>query len=343
MTLDPLAAAYLSRARTAIDSALGDAAATVAPGAETAERAKAFVDIAFQMLRHRHTSQAVDVLRGSNDRLVAKAAAHALGDDIWQNGDAAALAASYIASIAELSLLDQIARYARVLPADAGRVLVASGSSADVASEGDPKVVKRIGLGLAEIEPTKAAAIVVLSNELANAAGGAGRRLFEAELVASITRATNAAVLNRMTDSTTLQVSTTGDPLADLRAGLQMAGPSNGYVVAAPAGVVADLSTRVECKGGMAIRGGTFVPGVDVVAIDDLGSMRVIPASRLALFDRGLEVRSSGDANLNMADSPTAPSQATSLWQTNSFALLAERNFHIVVGDVQVVEVVGSP
>lgn len=315
--MDPMTHVAIDRARTALEVAVS--------GASNAQRAKGFVDLAYTMLRAATPEQGLALLRRHPNELVQKAVAHAIGDEIWGSADAAALVASYIASIAEGSLLEQIGRYARVLPPGLARGVVGSGFSADVVLEGHPKVVRNLNLDLAEVELTKTAAIIVLTKELASV----GQALFERELREAITRGTNQAVLNQLTDTGNLLVPGTGDTLADLRAGLKAAAPSNGYVVAASTAAGADLATRAENRGGMGVRGGTFVPGVEVVVVDGLSGLRVIPASRLAVLDGGLQVRSAEHASVEMSDDPQAPAQLVSLWQTNSVGLLAERIFRL--------------
>lgn len=316
--MDHLQFAALARARAALD--------VMGTGESASDKAKAFADIAFSMLLHTKASLA-NMLRNHPSQLVQKAAAHAFSDDVWSNADAAALAAAYIGSIAEGSLLDQIVRYGNQLPLKLPHVLVASGFSGDVIAEGDPKVVKSLNLEVADTSTKKAAAILVLSKELVRATGG--RALFDAELRKAVTRAINASVLGQLTDSETVTIPAAGDALANLRAGLAAAGPSEGYVVAAPATDVLDLSLRLENRGGMGVRGGTFVPGVQVVAMDDLDGLRVIPASQVSVLDGGLQVRSAEHATVTMVDSPTSPAEIVSLWQTNQVGLLAERDFFI--------------
>jgi hypothetical protein len=297
--------------------------------ADQATRAKAFCDIAYEMLRAARMGDAIRGLKTHENSLVQKAAAHALGDDIWEVDDAQALSAAYVESIAEGSIPDQVARYARMIGIGTRNALIASGETGDIVEEGDVKVIRRLQLSLGDVEPTKAVAAVVLTKELINRTGDAGRALFERELRESVNRAVNRSFLSKLTNSGTIAVAGTGDPLADLRAGLQAAGPSNGFVVAAPSGDVADLATRVENRGGMSVRGGEFVPGVSVVAVDDINGMHVIPASRLALWAGGLEVRSAEHATVNMADDPEGQTTLVSLFQTNSVGLIAERSWHL--------------
>lgn len=322
--MDGLELAFLQRARTALDAAIDSQKLS-----DQRAKARAFVEIAREMIAAQNTGDAVSRLKAHGDDLVQKAAAHALGDDIWDGGDAAGLAAAYLATISEQSILDQIRRYARVLGGGMRRVMIASDAVGDVVAEGDPKPVRRVNLSIDELTMTKAAAIVVMTKELARATNDEARKLFETELASAVTRATNASVLTSLTSSATVAVAGTGDPLSDLRAGLRAAAPSTGYVVAASAGEVADLATRAENRGGMGIRGGTFVRGVEIVVMDNVNGMHIIPASRLAMFDEGLKLSSAGHATVDMRDTPDSPAQLVSLWQTNSVGLLVERSWHL--------------
>lgn len=318
--MDALEQAAVIRARSALDMAIANA-----NNATDAARAKAFADFAHAVLTAEKPDNVLRSLQRHPNPLVQKAAAHSMLDAVWNGPDAAALVASYIASIAEGSLLDQILRYARAVPPRLRFGLVASGFVADVIAEGAPKIVRNLDLHQAPVDLIKSAAIIVLTKELADVA----QPLFERELRESINRGVNQAVLNQLTDTNNIVIAGTGDSLDDLRAGLKAAGPSNGYVVAASTEAAIDLSTRVENRGGMGVRGGTFVPGVEVVAVDGLTGLRVIPASRLAVLDGGMKVRSAGHATVDMSDTPNSPAQLVSLWQTNSVGLLAERMFRI--------------
>jgi hypothetical protein len=318
--VDVLELAALNRARTALDTI-----ANLSP-AEGRAKARAFVRAAHAVLTAPPKADIADVLRRSSDELVVKAAAEYIGDDLWDGPAAQALAASFIESIASFSLLDAIKRYARTIPPNLGNVLVATGTSAGTVDEAAPKVVRSLGADIVTIEPLKAAALIVLTVELARLTGTA---LFERELVEGVAKATNAAVLGLLAGSGTTIVTGTADPLANLRAGIRAAGPSAGYVVAAPSGDAAALATYTENRGGMTVRGGTFSPGVEVVAVDDATAFTIVPASRLAITDFGLHLAPTREASVDMRDSPESPAQHVSLFQTNCVGLLVERLFKI--------------
>lgn len=327
--------AAIQRARSALDVA--------ATGAAPDAKRKAFVQLAFALLSCEERNEHQDRIKAlaATNSLIERAVSHDLASPEW-GGAAGELAAAYVASISELSLLDAIARHARILPNAGGfRVLVASGAVGDVVAEGDPVAVKNLNLSLSDLESTRSAALVVLSQELVRAGGPAVMALFERELMSAVARASNSAVVSQMIDSNTKSIDTTGDPLGDLRIGLAAAGPSTGYVVAAPATAVRDLATRVENRGGMSIQGGTFVPGVDLVGIDGATDMVVVPASRLALWDGGVRLRSAIHATVSMAASPSMPADLVSLWQAGLLGLAVDRYWHLA-GDTSGVVVVSG-
>lgn len=334
--MDPLAFAAICRAENAATNArqyLG--------GKSPAAIRKTFVEIAATIAKASNKNSALNFLQHSEMETVAKAAtAHTTLSEMWQAPEVQELFAGFIASVPEPDLLAAIAKYATELPKVMGRVLIASGASGNVVAEGFPKLVKNIDLSLGgETEFFKSCAAVVVSSELLGVADDAGRRAFETELTNAVVRACNAAALATLVDSGTTQVSAGTDPLASLRTGIRAAGPSAGYVVTAPAADVAELALSEANRGGMAIRGGTFIPGVEIIAQDDASVMTVIPASRLQYWNGGFELRPTGHATVDMSDTPEAAGEKVSLWQTNCFGLLVERYWRIS-GDTSGVVVV---
>lgn len=312
------------RARTTLETALGRST--------QAEAAKMFRRAAWLMIRPDELAAINPGLAAEPDERVKALGAHHSSEPEFQNA-AQELSAAYVASIAEQSALDSIARYARKLPESGlGRAIVASGSVGDIIAEGHPKIVRSLGLDIGTADPKKSVGAVVLTNELLRKGGREVLQMFETELVAAVTRGANRSILNMFSGATS--VAGTGDPLEDLRVGLRAAGPSQGYVVLGDSGAVADLATRVENKGA-SVRGGEFCAGVSLVAMDgDLigtsgPSLLVIPASRLTVWAGPIELRRSREASFDMSDTPSSPAVQVSLFQTGSHGLIVEREWRI--------------
>lgn len=325
--MDSLSKAYLARAQSALALMQGEDSRTpVERGAD------AFVEIAMQMAKHqRQPETALTVLRASHNDLVQKAMAEVLDiDDVFAGPQAQVLAANYVQSVGQFSLLDQLLRYATVIPGNLRQVMFGSSSVGNTVVEGGPKVTLNLSLNLGDTVPIKSVAMVVASNELMRFTGEASRRMFAQELEKAVIRAANSAVLAAFVDSGSSVVAAGANPLASMRAGLRAATGSAGYVVAMNESDAAELSTYVENKGGMSPRGGEFSPGVHVVAVDGMSGMQIFPASRFAMWDGGLRLTSSGEAAVDMRASPSDPFELTSLYQTNSTAVMAERLWNIV-------------
>lgn len=321
--MDPINLVHVDRARKSLD--------VVASSAGQQERARAFVDAARTILRAGN-SDPLQALRSSRNPLVAKAAAH-LALDADFDAASGEMADAYLESISELSIIDMLKRYGSALPAATGRVVIASDAVGDVVAEGELKPVKRLSLSQSSPAPVKSTAMLVMSDELASATDGKAEALFEHELRAAVARASNASILAALAGSSPTTVTGTGDPLTDLRLGLGAAAPSSGYVVAMPSGAVAALATTIEAGPAFTVRGGEFRPGIHVVAVDGVDDVTVIPASRVALWDSGLSLRSARHANVDLRDTIEGQPVHTSLWQENLLGLLVERSWSLAQAD----------
>lgn len=250
-------------------------------------------------------------------------------DALWLGAAGSDLSTAYLASLTQDSVLDAMARFAVPLPAGVSRLLVATGAVASEAAQGAPKAVTRIAFTAPDEEPIKVAAILVMTNELARTVGPKASRLFREELQNAVVAAFNESVLMHLV---TTKIGSTGTALGDLKAGLAVAPASTGYVVAAGRAQVRELA--LESDGRMGVGGGDFLPGIAIVPVDAEGSagetMTIIPASRFAFLDFGLVVRTSTEADIQMSDSPTLPGQMTSLFQSDSSALLVERQYRLI-------------
>lgn len=305
---------------------------------DSAEKeAQAFVQLTQCIAKAGPNGNLAAILEAHQNPILRKAAASIIGDDVFDGPLTPLLASSYVASISEFLILEQLLRYGVTLPPNLPQILVATGFSAGTVDEANPKAVRTLPLGLATATVHKAAALVVLSRELANATGTA---LFESELTKAIIRGLNEAALAALSSTSMTALATTGDFLQDLRLAVSRSEPSEAYVIAVSTAAGNDLALRLENRGAT-VRGGEFARSVQLVTCDSLQGILCIPASRVAIEDSGLTVKSSGEATVDLADTPSSPSEQTSLFQTNSVALLCERRFRLAT-DCELVSVGGA-
>lgn len=337
--MDSLQQAMIHRAAGLLQSASGDLPAKRKQKSAALELARSL------MLQQKQgmVRQAFEAFRDHPNDLLQKAAVSAMSYNAepFEDATVRGLMNSYVESIAPLSGLDAIKQYARPIPAGSRSVTIGSGFTADATVEGALKVIRRPSFGLGDVTPHKTIALLVLTKEFALAGGDAALAVLDNEMAKAITTAINGAIFDHFNDSSALILPTTGDLLEDMRLGMRSAGPSAGYVAVVPPGVTADLALRQEAGPNFSMNGGEFRPGLHIVTADNATGIMVIPASRCAVFDGGLELRPSGEASVEMSDSPTGNGELVSLWQSGSVGLLAERQWH-VAGDAQVAIVEGS-
>ena len=307
----------------------------------------AFLQIARSMALQQHAGEqrkAIEAFRDSDNPLLQKAAVSAMSYNAepFQDSTVRGLMAGYIESIAQLSALDMLKQYARPIMAGSRHTMIGSGFVADATVEGAPKVVRRPSLTLGDVEPHKTVALIVATRELMMTGGDEALAMLDSEMSKSITRAINQAIYAHFDDSNAEVIyGGNEDALADMRLAIRSAGPSDGYVVIVPPGVCADLALRPEAGPNFSMNGGEYRPGLHIVEGSPVENrMMVIPASRTAVFDGGLELRPSGEAAVEMSDDPQGAGEMVSLWQSGSVGLLAERQWHIG-GDAQVAIVEG--
>jgi hypothetical protein len=249
----------------------------------------------------------------------------------------------FAASLANVGLFDRmLAGGFRVVPL---RLLTVGASTAGavaaVVDEGAPKVVSNISLSSAQTTPRKAAAIIVLTAELARAAEGVVDNLVGQELK-------NACI--KAIDQKFWAIATAGAPsfassgtnvaafFGDLAAALNAVGVDDtSRLFIAMTSVNAKMLSLMLAQGSttstaLTPSGGT-VAGIEVVISDALaaGQWALIDASGFAAAADLLQLSTLAHASIDLQTSPDSPATPStnfySLWQLNQVALLAERFF----------------
>lgn len=203
------------------------------------------------------------------------------------------------------------------------------------AGEATNKSVSPLAFDTFRLEPRKAAAIVVLSEELVAGRGPAGEQAITQALVAGLATEMNRAFLDpasagvpgEMPASITYGVPTfnsTGDPAGDV-AGLLDATTldvRDGVLVMSPATAAAICLRLGAGAAGLGVRGGTLA-GLPVLTSIGIGAnLALLHASQIACALGTIAVDSARDGSLEL---PESPSKLYSLWQKNARAIRIER------------------
>jgi hypothetical protein len=200
-----------------------------------------------------------------------------------------------------------------------------------VVDEAAAKAIGELDLGDMALEPRKAAAIVVASNELLRLGGQIAEDLFDVELKIAVARATDANFLAGLIAGTTPEAASSDflfDLASKLIGPLQAGADADIFVVAEPR-VVRNIALTGSVAGmafpGMTITGGS-IAGVTLIGSDALDEGEVVAFDARAIAaDRGtLTIDASRNATLDMAG---GNSPGFDLWSRNAVALRAERWF----------------
>jgi len=240
----------------------------------------------------------------------------------WGTDAGQHLADAFLTSIRDVSILDAIAAHAVAVDPRATQAQILSGASADVVTQGAPKVATRVSLNPQSLTRKKVAAIVAMTNELARLPEA--QRIIQQELRTQVSTITNAAFLGVLTATTATKGAT---PTATVQAALDALEDCTQAVIAAPYGFVRQLAA--ESNGRIGLTGGTIFPGCQIIATTaTVGSLYAIAADRIVLHHEPLRMVPATNASVQLDDAPTggAPS-LISLWQNGMRAVLVEREF----------------
>lgn len=257
-----------------------------------------------------------------------------------------AIASVFIESLRNVGAFDAMLPSMRRVPLRTRVTINSSAYVGTITAQGAPKPVGRLTLNAAGIlEPVKATAIVVLSDELLRLAS---QSLFMNELRTAVVAASDAAFITAVVDSLTPSVTASGNDaaafLADLRAAaaeLHINSRSRLFLLA-DANTVLNLSL-LSANGArafpdLAVNGGD-IAGVTVIPTEAItgstageSTLLLVDAQQIAGESETITLDSSRQAVVELNDAPTAPGAATivqSLWQSNLTALIAHRWFGV--------------
>jgi hypothetical protein len=247
-------------------------------------------------------------------------------------------------SLRTASIYDAALPFFAPAPLRSRGITVTTGISGAVVGENQNKIVSKILLGSALVEPRKSVGFVVASDEVFKRQDETTTRLFESELRKAVAAATDAVFLAELIAATTPTASA-GSTLANvttdiavLLAAVTTHANSVLFFICSPANMK-KLATKANSLGAPAFpnigpNGGTFMPGVTAIASDQIssGAALLVDATQIAGSADIIALARSNNPTLQMVDSaPDSPETAStvvlSLWQHGLQALVAERFF----------------
>ncbi|WP_222946529.1 phage major capsid protein [Caballeronia sp. EK] len=332
----------------------------------------AFTRYAIALARsHGNLMQAVEIARGWHDStpqvetvLRAAVAAGTTTDPAWAAPlvDYQNMTGEFIELLRPETIMGQITGFRRV-PFNTKMPAQTSGSSAQWVGEGQPKPVSKLGFATVSLGFSKAAGIVVLTDELVRFSNPSAEAIVQRDLVETIAQFLDiqfidpsiAAVANVHPASITNSapnIPASGPTADDLRldvgtlfamfvqANMSIRGAYwiMDPVMALSIGMLSNALGQAEFP-GINMNGGVFF-GLPVVvsanvphhastgASDPATTMLVLvlPSEILMADDGGVTLDASREASLQMDDAPATPAtQLVSMWQNNLVALRAER------------------
>lgn len=241
------------------------------------------------------------------------------------------LSTAFLASLSNANLFDSALPDMVPTPVKTRVPMSSVAVVATIVGESDPKGVSELDLSNAALEPVKAAALLVVSNDLLRLGGRLAAQLFNAELVKGVALATDAHFISTLIAATT-PFASTGTFLSDLGLLLDAVEGSadSRYYLAIEPGNAKQLAVQPSATGGrqhpeLGVNGGS-VGGITVVVTDSLqsGQLLLFDARQVAADGGIVGLDASENATLDMSGS-TNPT--FSLFQRNCSALRAERMF----------------
>ena len=259
------------------------------------------------------------------------------------------LAADFLELLRPATILGKISGM-RVVPFNCKVPAQTAGGTYGWVGESKPKPVTKLAFAAETLGITKAAGIIVLTEELVRLSNPSAEALCRADMIAGIAQFLDtqfidpavAAVAGVNPASITNGAPTaaaTVNPLADIMGLIGHFATNNISVdgvhfIMSPANALS-LAFRSNLDGspefpGITINGGSY-RGLTFVTSGTAGTNVVAVQPSLILFadDGGVSIDASREASLQMDSAPASPADATtvyvSLWQTNTVGLRAER------------------
>jgi len=259
------------------------------------------------------------------------------------------IASEFLELLRPATILGKIGGLRRV-PFNASVPVQTAGGSYGWVGQAAPKPVTKLGFGTAKLDMSKAAGIIILTEELVRSSSPSAEAIVRADMIAGIAQFLDqqfidpavgpvanvhpASITNGLT-----AIPSTGDPTADFMALLSAMTAANiplsGVTVILSETNALGLSFQKDANGvrtfpNVGINGGS-VNGLQIITSNTANGWVIAlqPSAVLYADDGGVSIDVSREASVQMDSAPMNPADATtvyvSLWQNNLVGLRAER------------------
>lgn len=300
-----------------------------------------------------HAREALEVAQATRARPrvvdILKSAVQPATISDWSSiADYVNISAAFSTSLRGATAFDRMLPDMVPAPLRSRGITVTTGIVGSTVPERSVKPVSKISFGNALIEPKKAAAIVIVTREVAKSLDANTNALIDRELTAAVAQATDVQFVGDLIGSTTPAASagsTLANAVADISTLLGAVGTganSKLFYLASPTNMkrlaLKSSSTGAPAFPGLGPTGGELMPGVTAIAVDALGTpgfSLMVDATGLAGSADIIRLDASEQGTLQLETAPDSPPTASTtllaLWQANLRALRCERFFGYVV------------
>jgi HK97 family phage major capsid protein len=254
------------------------------------------------------------------------------------------LASAFLESLRNCGAFDKILASVRRVPFKTRIGASTTGISGATVGQGQVKPISKLTLTGTQIDEQKAAAILVVTDELAKFGDSVAGNLFATELSNAVAVETDETFISVLTSGATSNGSSCAtaehvrNDLRGMLASVTTSARSQLFLLmtSATAKVLAVLHDNT---GGAAFPTMTYssgtIGGITAVVSDGVpaGTMLLVDAQQVAAASETIQLAASNEAIVAMDTAPDSPTTAstvmTSLWQMNMTGLKAERFFGV--------------
>lgn len=208
--------------------------------------------------------------------------------------------------------------------------IVSASATGWIIGESEPKPLSTLQLSSPALMPKKAAALLVVSDEVARDTSAAGQSLITQELRGAISDVVDESFFDAiMVGAPSTPSVGMIDDLTTLLVSVNVTG-AGALFWCMSIDVGNRLSLILDDHGDMSPQGGEFI-GLPALVSGTVpaGTLRLINAAAIAANADAISLDASSQVSIDMKDNPEAQAALTSMWQTGSVCLKTEVSFAV--------------